>query len=91
MQIYVNGYRYGKFVPHIGPQSVFPVPPGILNIRAGKENTLCISLWAMEEGGARLNGVELVAYGVYEIGFEGFERDWGKLQPGWREGREVYG
>ena len=54
VQLFVNGYQFGKFVPHIGPQSRFPVPEGILNHHG--ENTLGITLWAMEEGGAKLDG-----------------------------------
>jgi hypothetical protein len=53
VQLYVNGYQFGKFVPHIGPQSVFPVPEGILNHHG--TNWLGITLWAMEEGGAKVN------------------------------------
>ncbi|TFK74453.1 glycoside hydrolase family 35 protein [Pluteus cervinus] len=60
-QIYVNGYQFGKYINHIGPQKSFPVPQGILNY-AGR-NTLAVSIWAMEEGGAKLEslGLELRA------------------------------
>ncbi|KAJ6605805.1 glycoside hydrolase superfamily [Mycena sp. CBHHK59/15] len=36
-QLYVNGYQYGKFVPQIGHQIAFPVPPGILNGPSGAQ------------------------------------------------------
>ena len=29
--LFVNGWKFGKRVANIGPQMVFPVPPGILN------------------------------------------------------------
>ena len=29
--LYVNGWKFGKRVANIGPQTVFPVPPGILD------------------------------------------------------------
>lgn len=87
VMIWVNGYQYGKYVPHIGPQTVFPIPPGVINNRG--ENTLALSLWAMEDAGARLDGVELVSYGRYQTGF-GFDRDWGYLQPGWTWERLEY-
>lgn len=91
VQLFVNGYQYGKFVPHIGPQTAFPVPPGIIN--NGGENTLALSVWAMTDEGATVETVELFAYGAYESGFEGgFARsEWKEtLQPGWAEGRERY-
>ncbi|TVY59690.1 putative beta-galactosidase C, partial [Lachnellula suecica] len=28
VMVWVNGYQYGKYVPHIGPQTRFSVPPG---------------------------------------------------------------
>lgn len=84
---WINGYQYGKYVPHIGPQTVFPIPPGIINNRG--KNKLALSLWAMTDEGAKLDGVELVSYGAYESAF-GFDRDWSYLQPGWDKGRLAY-
>ncbi|KAF6831518.1 beta-galactosidase [Colletotrichum plurivorum] len=83
--IWVNGYQYGKFVPHVGPQARFPVPPGVLNTRG--RNTLAVSLWAQAGEGARLDGVRLVRYGQYQTGFR-FDRDWSRLQPGWEDRSE---
>lgn len=87
VQIHVNGYQYGKYVPHIGPQTRFPFPPGVVNNRG--TNTLAISLWAQNDDGAKLNTVKLIKYGVYESGV-GFSRDWSYLQPGWDSGRLAY-
>ncbi|KAK7728732.1 hypothetical protein SLS53_009385 [Cytospora paraplurivora] len=84
--LWVNGYQYGKFEPHIGPQAVFPVPPGVINNRG--DNTIAVSIWAQTDAGARLDRVELVSYGLYQSGF-GFSRDWSALQPGW-EDRSAY-
>jgi len=58
-QLFVNGYQFGKFVNHIGPQTNFPVPEGILDYNG--TNYVAISLWAMEAGGARLGGLKLVS------------------------------
>ncbi|GAB7355385.1 hypothetical protein MBLNU459_g5906t1 [Dothideomycetes sp. NU459] len=85
--LYVNGYQYGKFIPQIGPQTRFPIPPGVVN-NAG-ENTLAIGLWAQSDAGASLDTVELFAYGAYESSF-GFSRDWSSLQPGWSRSRLQY-
>lgn len=56
VQIFVNGYQYGKYVPHIGPQARFPIPEGVINHHG--RNTIGITVWAMEEGGASLGGME---------------------------------
>lgn len=57
VQLYVNGYQYGKYVSNIGPQTSFPVPEGILNHRG--TNWVALSLWALESEGARLSSFEL--------------------------------
>jgi hypothetical protein len=82
IMIWVNGYQYGKYEPHIGPQSVFPVPPGVINNRG--VNTLGLSMWAQTGAGARLSAVEVIKYGAYVTDF-GFGNDWSVLQPGWRD------
>lgn len=82
VMFWVNGYQYGKYVPHIGPQTVFPIPPGVVNNRGS--NTLAVSLWAQTDAGARLDDVKLVSYGQYQTSF-GFARDWSQLQPGWAD------
>jgi beta-galactosidase len=86
VMIWVNGYQYGKYVPHIGPQTRFPVPPGVLNNRG--LNTFGLSIWAQDDAGARLDSVKLFAYGKYQTDF-GFNRDWSRLQPGWKD-RSLY-
>ncbi|KAL1304118.1 hypothetical protein AAFC00_000549 [Neodothiora populina] len=87
IQIYMNGYQYGKFIPQIGPQTRFPIPPGVINNQG--RNTLALSVWAQTDAGARLDTVRLFAYGVYESGFD-FAQDWAYLQPGWTEDRLQY-
>ncbi|PSK34590.1 hypothetical protein B9Z65_8916 [Elsinoe australis] len=89
-QLFINGYQYGKFVPHIGPQTLFPVPEGILNHRG--KNRLGLSVWAQTEEGAKLDDVKLVRMGAYQSGFEAFvgNRLGEGLQPGWTEERLRY-
>ncbi|GKZ38771.1 hypothetical protein AbraIFM66950_011235, partial [Aspergillus brasiliensis] len=86
VMLWVNGYQYGKYVPHIGPQTKFPIPPGIINNRG--QNILALSLWAQTDAGAKLDTVKLFTYGLYQTGFQ-FDRDWSYLQPRW-EDRSVY-
>ncbi|CAA7259499.1 unnamed protein product [Cyclocybe aegerita] len=56
-QFYVNGYQFGKYINHIGPQKLFPVPQGVLNYKG--ENTLAVSLWATGSEGAKLDSLNL--------------------------------
>lgn len=46
VQLLVNGYQMGRYVNHIGPQSVFPVYPGIIN---RGENVIALAVWGMHE------------------------------------------
>ncbi|KAF2086381.1 glycoside hydrolase family 35 protein [Saccharata proteae CBS 121410] len=87
VMLFVNGYQYGKYVPHIGPQTRFPIPPGIINNRGN--NTLAISLWAQTDAGAKLADVSLIEYGRYQTGFDFLGIGEG-LQPGWSEKRLEY-
>ncbi|KAE8555102.1 hypothetical protein EYB25_003650 [Talaromyces marneffei] len=57
VQLYVNGYQYGVYVPQLGPQTKFPVPQGILNYQG--ENWIAITLWAQDRSGAKLESFEL--------------------------------
>lgn len=82
VMLWVNGYQYGKYEPHLGPQTRFPVPPGVINNRG--RNSFALSLWAQTDEGARLDEVRLFAYGQYQTGFA-FSRDWSALQPGWTD------
>ncbi|KAG7096629.1 hypothetical protein E1B28_004046 [Marasmius oreades] len=66
-KLYVNGYQYGKYVNHVGPQTSFPVPHGILNYKG--KNTLAVSLWAMDEGGAQLASLDLKLTAKIQTGF----------------------
>lgn len=59
LQLFVNGWQFGRLSSNIGPQWVFPVPEGILNYKG--ENWVGISLWALNEGGAKVPAMELNA------------------------------
>ncbi|KAF2092623.1 hypothetical protein NA57DRAFT_69687 [Rhizodiscina lignyota] len=89
VQLFVNGYQFGKYVPHIGPQTRFPIPPGIINLNG--KNRIAVSLWSMSSAGAKLESVELFAYAKYTTGYD-IPRDGSKLglQPGWTKSRLQY-
>ena len=59
VQLCVNGWHFGKYVSHLGPQEVYPVPEGILDHRG--LNWLGMTIWSLDEDGARLGGLELVS------------------------------
>ncbi|TFY68957.1 hypothetical protein EVJ58_g705 [Rhodofomes roseus] len=45
--LYVNGWNYGKRVANMGPQTKFPVPPGILDYQG--TNTVAVAVWALTD------------------------------------------
>ncbi|KAI0027626.1 glycoside hydrolase superfamily [Vararia minispora EC-137] len=68
--IYINGWQFGRFNSLIGPQTLFPLPQGILNHNG--ENELLITLWALSTMGAAIEGLELVATSLVSTSKEGF-------------------
>jgi beta-galactosidase len=61
-------------VDHLGPQTKLPVPEGILNYQG--QNFIAITLWAQQEGGAKLEGLELVADAVIQSGYQKPRLSW---------------
>ncbi|KAI4947681.1 hypothetical protein J4E91_006503 [Alternaria rosae] len=57
VQLYVNGWQYGKYVSNVGPQLKFPVTEGILNYNG--TNYLGVSLWGLDGGATKVEGLEL--------------------------------
>ncbi|KAK4236777.1 glycoside hydrolase [Achaetomium macrosporum] len=57
--LWVNGFQFGRYISHIGPQTSFPVPEGILNYRGA--NSIAIAIWATQPGGARISSLGLKA------------------------------
>lgn len=65
-QLYVNGFQYGKYVSNVGPQTKYPVPQGILNYQG--VNYVGVSLWGLDGGATKLDGLELEVDGVVASG-----------------------
>lgn len=84
VQIYINGYQYGKYISHIGPQTEFPIPPGIIN--NGGWNTIGIAVWAQDAAGAVLETLELKEVDRFTSSFK-FDFDGKYLQPEWTKDR----
>ncbi|KAJ5551881.1 hypothetical protein N7461_006579 [Penicillium sp. DV-2018c] len=87
-QLFVNGYQYGRYNPHVGNQVVYPVPVGILDY--GGVNTVGVAVWAQSEEGASL-GVEWRVNYVAESSLDVRGLETGALRPGWEEGRLRFG
>ncbi|KAI7240550.1 glycoside hydrolase family 35 protein [Hortaea werneckii] len=85
-QLYVNGYMFGKFIPHVGNQIEFPVFPGILDYHG--DNTIGLNIWAQGDAGASVS-VKTSVLGVYQSSLDpsaGTEY----LRPGWSSERLRY-
>ena len=46
-QLYVNGWQMGKYVNNLGPQLVFPVHSGVINLQG--RNEVGVSVWLLDE------------------------------------------
>lgn len=58
--VFVNGWQVGRYINDIGPQHVFPIPTGVLDLHG--HNTLPIAVWnAGKKGG--LGHVSLISQG----------------------------
>ena len=82
--LYVNGFQFGRYVSNVGPQTVFPVPEGILDYNG--DNWIGVAVWALEAGGAEVPGFELRVAGTPVLTGRGKVEVVGA--PGWvvREG-----
>ncbi|KAH8830554.1 glycoside hydrolase family 35 protein [Flagelloscypha sp. PMI_526] len=56
-KFFINGWQFGRYANSIGPQASFLLPQGVLNYKG--TNTLAVSLWATEAGGAKLESLAL--------------------------------
>ncbi|KAK6071151.1 glycosyl hydrolase family 35 [Seiridium cupressi] len=85
VQIYVNGWQFGKYVANIGPQTEYPIPEGIWNYHG--QNWLAISLWSLESAGGKVDSIELVASQAVVTGRQQVEL---VDSPGWSERPGAY-
>jgi beta-galactosidase GanA len=61
--LFVNGWQIGRYVNDLGPQHLFPIPPGIVNPNGS--NTLAIAVWSKDAATAGLGTVSLTALNTY--------------------------
>ncbi|KAI9693517.1 MAG: hypothetical protein M1820_009205 [Bogoriella megaspora] len=67
VQLFVNGYQFGKYVNNLGPETAFPVPEGILNHNG--RNDVAVTLWALDKQGANIGGLALVPQRYIKSGY----------------------
>ena len=77
----------GKFLPYVGNQVEFPVPPGILNYSG--ENTVGLSIWNQDDAEASVS-VSMKVLGVYASTVDTAGLDTEYLRPAWEESRLQY-
>ncbi|KAL2816018.1 beta-galactosidase [Aspergillus cavernicola] len=79
LSLFVNGWQFGKYINHIGPQYRHPIPEGILNYSG--RNTLALTVSSQEAGVLELGALELSADMVVQSGYE---------KPDLVEGERIY-
>ncbi|CZR61388.1 probable beta-galactosidase [Phialocephala subalpina] len=67
VQLFVNGWQFGKYVNNLGPQTAFPVPEGILNYNG--RNDVSLTLWSLDADGAKVGGFALVPQAIIKSGY----------------------
>lgn len=85
VQLYINGWQYGKYVSNIGPQTEYPIPEGIWNYHG--QNWLSVSLWGLEATGGKVDAIELIAGQAVETGREQVEL---VSSPAWSKREGAY-
>ncbi|WP_177198639.1 NPCBM/NEW2 domain-containing protein, partial [Streptomyces colonosanans] len=75
--VYVNGWMVGVYVNDLGPQTSFPVQPGML--RTHGRNTVAIAVIGQDPDGDGLGKVSLEAYGNHTTPLRYGDID----SPGW--------
>lgn len=86
VQLFVNGYQYGRFNPYVGNEVRFPIPPGILNY-AG-DNVIGLSVWAQSNDGAKIDVKMVQEYAIESSWQSRFDSEY--LRPTWTKERLAY-
>ncbi|KAH0612850.1 uncharacterized protein H6S33_009230 [Morchella sextelata] len=87
VQLWVNGYQYGKYMPQVGNQIDYPVPPGVLNYNG--KNTFAVSVWNVQDDSPVSVEYEWSVIGIYESSFSSrFDSD--EIRPAYNKKRLGY-
>jgi hypothetical protein len=78
----------GKFLPYVGNQVEFPVPPGILNYSG--DNTIGLSIWNQDGDAHASVSVSMKVLAVYASAVDTAGLETAYLRPSWDESRLQY-
>ncbi|KAI1390475.1 glycoside hydrolase family 35 protein [Hypoxylon trugodes] len=67
VQIFINGWQFGKYVNNLGPQNRFVLPEGILNYNG--TNYLALTLWSLDPSGDTVEDLALEVDGIIQSGY----------------------
>lgn len=82
---YIEHYLLFGAVANLGPQTNFPVPEGILNHNG--INTLSMTLWSVDDRGAKLDTLSLEAEMPL---WSGYRKPWLVDSPSWTQRSGAY-
>ncbi|KAK9317000.1 glycoside hydrolase superfamily [Lipomyces starkeyi] len=86
VELFINGWQFGKYISDIGPQEEFPIPPGIINTNG--ENVVGLQIWAVDSNATvGLDVFEFFAYGKYASSIGAVPHD---DYNGWHVDRRMY-
>ena len=78
----------GKFLPYVGNQVEFPIPPGILNYSG--DNTIGLSIWNQDDAAHASVSVSMKVLAVYASAVDTAGLDTAYLRPSWEDSRLQY-
>ncbi|OTB06588.1 glycoside hydrolase family 35 protein [Hypoxylon sp. CI-4A] len=67
LQLFVNGWQFGKYVNNLGPQDHFVLPEGILNYNGS--NYFALTLWSQDISGAAIQHLALEVDAIIQSGY----------------------
>lgn len=78
--LYVNGWQFGKRLAQFGPQTVFFIPPGVLDPRG--ENKIDVALWSLDGTSTIQGGIQLRVNGRYagDVNYDVNNPSWSQLR-----------
>ncbi|KAL7269720.1 hypothetical protein RUND412_007600 [Rhizina undulata] len=86
VELFVNGWQFGKYVGDIGPQTMFPVFPGIVHNQG--VNVIGLAVWGQHDVDVKFDTLYLGPLDVFASGYGNVESK--GLTPGYIKGREKY-
>jgi beta-galactosidase len=87
LQLFVNGWQFGKFISHIGPQTAFHIPEGILNYNG--KNTVALTYWSQEDS-TSVSGLKSISLRSGRPVLTGRSKVNTVVSPSWKKRQNAY-